>query len=62
MVQKQNLEFHHNKCHFNYSYYQFIKQLLTFNYNYIRQQSDTNTATPSVSGTATPTVAHVHDP
>lgn len=50
LVQKQNLEFHHNKSHFSYSYYQFLKQLLTFNYNYIRQQMEVNAATPSVRG------------
>jgi hypothetical protein len=50
LVQKQNLEFHHNKSHFNYSYYQFIKQLLTFNFNYIRQQVETGAGTPTVSG------------
>ncbi len=49
VVQKQNLEFYHNKSHFNYSYYQFIKQLLTINFNYIRQQIELNTGIPSVS-------------
>ena len=38
MVQKQNLEFHHTKSHFSYPYFQFMKQLLTINYNYIRMQ------------------------
>lgn len=49
IVQKQNLEFYHNKSHFNYSYFQFIKQLLTINYNYIHQQADTNSNTSTVS-------------
>lgn len=48
MVQKQNLEFHHTKSHFSYPYFQFMKQLLTINYNYIRMQveqsSTANTA------------------
>ena len=48
MVQKQNLEFHHTKSHFSYPYFQFMKQLLTINYNYIRMQVEqsslTNTA------------------
>ncbi len=38
LVQKQNMEFNHNKGHFNYSYFHFMKQLLNLNYNYIRAQ------------------------
>lgn len=51
MVQKQNLEFHHAKSHFSYPYFQFMKQLLNINYNYIRmlveQSSLPNTAVSS---------------
>ncbi len=38
LVQKQNMEFNHNKGHFNYSYFHFMKQLLNLNYNHIRAQ------------------------
>ena len=42
LVQKQNLEFHHHKSHYNHAYFQFIKELLIINYSHIRAQLELN--------------------
>ena len=58
MVQKQNLEFHHTKSHFSYPYFQFMKQLLLINYNYIRVQMEQGP--PSTTAVSSSTVLDVY--
>ena len=48
LVQKQNLEFHHHKSHYNHAYFQFIKELLIINYSHIRAQLELNLPPSSV--------------
>ena len=40
MVHRQNLEFLHTRSHFSYPYFQFMKQLLIVNYNYMKTRLD----------------------
>ena len=44
IVQKQNLEFHHHKSHYSYSFFQFMKQLLKLNYEHIKFNDQSTTA------------------
>ena len=41
IVQKQNLEFHHHKSHYSYSFFQFMKQLLKLKHIKFNDQSTT---------------------
>ena len=49
-VHRQNLEYLHTRAHFNYAYFQFMKQILILNFNFAKQQVDSGSAQDPMVG------------
>ena len=41
-VQRQNILFAHNRMHYSFEYFQFMRKLLTTNFLYIQPLNDSN--------------------